>query len=185
MKFKSIQKAAFDFHEKLKIYFVSVLAISSALFLINTSSFAEIPFPKSIPFPHSSDPELAKIVGHWGYSHALYKGQVQPKRDPDMFLNYQFDLNGNSILSWHNLRTGLFCLRYGKFSLVDGIIHDKVVNLDPDNSLTCAEDPDMRLNTETATPYSFNGDQLLLHLSIGSDPFVFVWTKESATEPIF
>lgn len=154
--------------------------------VLSSASLAHIPFPSAIPFPNSTDKKPEQLIlGHWGYTHALYKGTVQPKRDPDLYLNYKFTDTGVSNLSWFNTRTGLYCSRLGLYEIKDGILYDKVTDLDPKNSLTCAEDPDMRLHTETATPVDFHDEEMHLHLSIGADPFIFVWTKKAATEPTF
>ena len=117
------------------------------------------------------------LVGVWEFAEIEVDGVRRPPLDPDFKMIYEFKENGNSRLQWKNDRLEGFCERGGKFLLQDNYLIDEVIWLNPKNTLSCGNDPDMQLNARSMTPVELEDQKLRLHLRLGETPVIYHWNK--------
>ena len=117
------------------------------------------------------------LVGGWEFAEIEIDGHRRPALDPDFKMIYEFKESGDSRLQWRNDRLKGFCEREGKYLLQDNYLVDEVVWLNPKNTLSCANDPDMQLNLRSVTPIELSEQKLKLHLMLGDKPVIYHWEK--------
>jgi hypothetical protein len=128
--------------------------------------------------------EESRLIGKWFYYKKIY-GEIEMPEPPEATLRlyFEFSANGEERLYWWYEGQNVFCERKSVWEMRDSILYDRVTWVNPRNSNECGRDPDMQLGRETVSPLSFSdsGD-LLLHMSLGDEPLIYVWKKISETK---
>ncbi|MBS1984989.1 MAG: hypothetical protein JST16_12540 [Bdellovibrionales bacterium] len=121
---------------------------------------------------------LLNIVGQWHFTGMIYQGQALPPRDPHLVLQYEFSVDGQDRLYWTYNAGEKFCERRGQYTYTNGVIHDHITWVNPQNAADCAADPDMQLDHETWTPAEVTDTTLHLHLPWGENELTYVFSRE-------
>lgn len=140
-------------------------------------SFASTSIPKGTSV--GGDGSLSDLIqGMWRFVGFQYRDQWHPPLNPDLLLVFGFRSDGSSLVYWTRLNENGFCERRGSYRLLEGnILEDRVTWLNPDNSMDCGKDPDMRLGTVTRTPVMVKENQFFLHLGLGGEPFAYIFDR--------
>lgn len=120
----------------------------------------------------------SRIVGEWLFYKKVFDGIEMPEPPgATLRLYFEFAEDGDSRLVWWHEGEGDYCERRGAYTVEDDLLIDEVVWVNPRNSRECARDPDMQLGRVTRTPFSFLGDDLVLHLHLQDKPLLYVWKR--------
>jgi len=119
------------------------------------------------------------IVGQWQFYKMEYRGNELPPRDPNLVLTYEFAEDMKSHMLWYyknDLKHR--CERRGEFEYQDGILSDTATWIDPENHISCSQDPDMRLGTVSVVPLVLHesGD-LYMKLPFNGEFLYYVWKR--------
>ncbi len=118
------------------------------------------------------------IVGRWAYFMKIYKGQEMPEPpEATLRLRFEFLADGQSHLYWWNEGQGNHCERRGHYRVTGNILEDHVEWVDPNNSFSCSDDPDMENGKVTKTPFAFRNGNLVIRLQLGEEELFYVWKK--------
>lgn len=120
-----------------------------------------------------------RLLGRWLYTGFVYEGQQYPPLDPDLSLYFDFSADGVSTLHWTWKNTASFCSRQALYVRGENLIEQWVVWVNPQNSVRCQGDLDMKIDSRSQTKYFLKEDQLYLELSLDSKPLYYMLTKQS------
>lgn len=120
----------------------------------------------------------ALLVGRWLFVAMIYQGQRLPPRDPALQLSYEIRADGTDRLAWNYGPGRESCAREGRWNDADPYLEDEVQSVDPANSSTCGNDPDMAPGNHTLTRYDFASDELRLHFGFSSEELLYVWQRQ-------
>jgi hypothetical protein len=124
------------------------------------------------------------LEGRWDYEAKILRGVEYPRRPTDtIWLRWEFSAEGQSLLSWGDELLDDHCARRAKFTAVGGILEERVIWVDPENSFSCSYDPDMQLGRVTRTPFFFRAEKLVLRLQLGEEEILYVWKKNLPEDP--
>ncbi|MCB9073894.1 MAG: hypothetical protein H6623_09750 [Bdellovibrionaceae bacterium] len=137
-------------------------------FLFVVSAFAGAPQPTD---QHDAD----DIIGDWQAVGYYYKDDYIKPEDPKVILTFSFHDDTTNQLFWKYKDESAFCERHGQWVVQDGILHDIVTWVNPENGPSCSSDPDMQLGQSTFTRFWREGDNLYLQIPLGEDFLVYVW----------
>ncbi|MGZ3693945.1 MAG: hypothetical protein ACXWQO_07065 [Bdellovibrionota bacterium] len=116
------------------------------------------------------------LVGHWGYFMKIYKGQEIPEGpDATLRLRYELEADGSSHLFWWHVGEHDHCQRKGHYHTEENLLVDHTEWVDPENTETCSQDPDMQADKTTKTPFSFKDGNLLTRIQLGEEELFYVW----------
>lgn len=154
----------------LKILFYFTILLS--LFLPQAYSY-------TIPAQGSE----ALIWGKWKYVGFIYKGQFNPPLNPDLILTFEFFKNGQNILRWSYLNEDGFCERKGEYSYDGKNLTDKIIWVNPKNSMECQKDPDMIKGRTQITPLLRVNDQIHLEIALSDENLIYILALNQPAEP--
>ncbi|MFN3698460.1 MAG: hypothetical protein ACK4VO_13575 [Pseudobdellovibrio sp.] len=117
------------------------------------------------------------LIGRWSYVGFHYQGNYFQKPNPDLHVTFEFEQNNKVKLSWVRDDDGSHCTRIADYSIIDSVIHQTVVWVDPENSFGCSSDPDMVLGKTSKTTYSVSENVLNLYLSLNGEELVYVLNR--------
>lgn len=123
------------------------------------------------------------VEGRWQFYKKIFKGQEMPE-PPSATLRmfYEFTPQGESRLWWWHEGERDHCQRRGKFRVEGETLVDETTWIDPDNTMHCAQDPDMQPGKVSRTPFRFRGPDLSLELHINGEPLEMVWRRDPVIE---
>lgn len=113
------------------------------------------------------------LVGTWKFTNLIYQNQIFPLPNPDLNLRWTFFQNGTERLYWDHGNVGVFCERWGFYSLQESILREEGFALNPKNSPDCGKDPDMQLPRITYTRLEWNNGKIHLYLKAGSEDLIY------------
>ncbi len=117
------------------------------------------------------------LVGSWRYIAYKYRGEVLPLPNPSLDLRFTFSENGISKLRWSYGEQEL-CEREAKYEIQSkGLIYQKIIWVNPNNHISCAQDTDMQLGYESFTGYEIEDDHLMFDLELAGESFIFIMKK--------
>lgn len=121
----------------------------------------------------------SSVEGRWRFYKKIYQGNEMPEA-PGATLRMFFEYGeaGDSHLYWWHEGESDHCSRRGRYHIEAGHIVEEVTWVDPLNTFSCAQDPDMQLGRRTRTPYYFQGNDLALRFHLGDEPLDLIWRKE-------
>ncbi len=147
------------------------------LILVLTSFFTQIIHaePRTLEnlYVGSSD---STLWGKWKYTGFIYKGQFQAPPNPNLVLTFEFLQDGTDILQWHYLNEEGFCERKGEYSYDGKELTDKIVWVNPKNSIECQRDTDMMAGRTQVTPVKRVDNQLHLDIPLSDDTLIYILT---------
>lgn len=110
----------------------------------------------------------------WEYADYIYRQERRPR--PNLALHVRFEFNTDSLmnLSWFRDNEDTYCHRTAEYTWIQNIIHQKIIWVDPRNSIECGLDPDMQLGRESDNVLEMVGNELFLHLELGGEDFIYV-----------
>lgn len=127
------------------------------------------------PLPDQSISE--QMIGSWKFIGFEYRGDFHPPINPKLVLLFRFFADGTDDLFWTRIDEPGFCERKGIYSVSEKILTDKVTWLNPENAMDCSKDPDMQVGRETHNEVDMKDGKFRLILSLGDEPFVYVWER--------
>jgi len=116
----------------------------------------------------------SSIWGKWKYIGFIYRGKFQGPPNPNLVLTFEFLKDGSDILRWTYTNEEGFCERKGEYSY-DGInLTDKIVWVNPKNSIECQKDPDMVKDKIQITPLRRVDDQIHLDIPLSDETLIYI-----------
>ncbi len=125
---------------------------------------------------------MSNLLGIWLFTSLFYQGQIIPPPNPNLKLYYFFESQSRNQIYYYRENESGHCRRWANYSLTmsadqTGVITQKINELDPDNHMSCGQDPDMQLNVESKTQFHIDQDgKLHLHLALGDEPIEYIFT---------
>jgi len=123
------------------------------------------------------------LLGIWLFTSLFYQGNIIPPPNPNLKLYYYFESQSrNQIYYYRENETG-FCRRWATYTVSasadqTGVLSQKINEVDPDNHMSCGQDPDMQMGVESKTNYHIDPQgQLHLHLSLGDEAIEYIFTR--------
>lgn len=161
--------------------------IQSARFLLRTpfvfclglllqTSHASAYVPQSLALMGSE----SQIWGQWKYIGFIYRGAFQGPPNPNLVLTFEFFEDGSDILKWSYTNEEGFCERKGQYSY-DGVqLTDKIVWVNPKNSIECQKDPDMVNGKIQITPLRRVDNQIRLEIPLSDETLIYILAKNDS-----
>lgn len=118
------------------------------------------------------------ILGTWQYTGLRMDGRFFPG-SRGLIVQFRFDEAGISHLVWRNEGEQTFCERRASYSVSGENLWQKIFWVNPNNSPTCASDPDMQLGRESTTRFYVSGPEMGFYLSLNGDTVIYVLEKVS------
>ena len=116
------------------------------------------------------------LIGMWKFTSYIYDGQTAPLPNPDLDLRFIFYGNGFSRLRWSRLNEPGFCERKAVYNVVENVLHQKSIWINPLNDRSCSSDSEMRPDAETFTNFQIKDGSLYLELALDGKPFIYVFS---------
>lgn len=121
-----------------------------------------------------------QILGTWQYAGFRYLDKDYPNPNPDLELRFTFNDKGQSILTYRRANDGEYCERLASYTF-DGVwLYQKVIWVNPKNTVGCGRDQDMQLGRESTTEVSMRGQQLAFHLELDGIELLYLMNAVSA-----
>lgn len=130
----------------------------------------------------SAPTDARELLGQWKFTDVIIERKRQARPNPNLNMVYALNPDGLSQLEWRRTGEKSFCMRRGTWSYQDGKLIDSVEWLSPDNTLECAQDPDMRLGITTHTPVSLVDGEINMELTVGEQKITYIWQRLSRPE---
>lgn len=148
-------------------------SLFSLFLLLTPTGSAQAPIP--------TDQTSAKdIIGNWQAVGYFYNDDwIQPENLKTTLI-FEFFEDGTNRLFWKLINDPRFCERKGKWTVSNGLLHDEVIWVNPDNGLDCGGDPDMQLGSKASSEFWRNGDQLFVKIPFSSEFLIYVWQLQVA-----
>lgn len=143
------------------------------LFSLITILFSYSPKGFAVPHYYIGDSD-SQLWGKWKYIGFIYKGQFQNPPNPNLNLTFEFLQDGTDILYWNYTNEQGFCERKGEYSYDGTHLTDKIVWVNPKNSIECQRDPDMTTGRLQITPVKRVDDQLHLDIPLSDDTLIYI-----------
>jgi hypothetical protein len=118
--------------------------------------------------------ETLDPAGFWKYDGFHYDGTRYQNPNPDLDLRFTFGEDGISRLRWLRSNDGEYCERLATYWMNGSALIQKVFWLNPENSPSCAKDPDMKMGLETETMISIRGSELWMEMDLNGKPFFYI-----------
>lgn len=116
----------------------------------------------------------SQIWGQWKYIGFIYKGQFNSPLNPNLLLTFEFLKNGSNILRWSYVNEEGFCERKGEYSYDGQLLTDKILWVNPKNSIECQKDPDMTMGKTQITPLRRINDQIHLDINLSDETLIYI-----------
>lgn len=116
-----------------------------------------------------------QLGGIWKLDSIIYRNQPMPLPNPDLELYFKFLGNGESWLRWSRKNEVGFCERKAHYYAINDLLYQKTIWLNPRNASSCANDPEMRMSSETYTEFNVHQNQLFLNLDLSEEKLVYVF----------
>jgi len=120
------------------------------------------------------------LLGAWKFSGYIYQNELKPPLNPKLILIFEFFPDSTSKLFWTRQDEPGFCERRGLFSVVDDMLTDEIVWVNPNNNIECSRDPDMQLGKKATNEVRYLDNKLHLYLSLAGEPFIYVFERAPA-----
>lgn len=118
------------------------------------------------------------LIGVWLYASLIYQGKPMDRPDPALIMKISFlSSTTNEIFYYRNNEVG-FCKRTATYYVKDGMLHQEIIAVDPNNADYCSQDTDMQMGQVSATPFEVKDETLYLTLPLGEETLTYVWQKE-------
>lgn len=130
--------------------------------------------------PSAFSYDLYDIVGHWQYEYFNHRGSDFPVDKEALDLKFSFNEDGTGVLMWERRNANVRCERKSIYEVRDyNMLYQKVTWVNPENHISCSEDEDMQLNTESITKFDVSNDMLTLYLDLSGEPLFYYLKKIS------
>lgn len=116
------------------------------------------------------------LLGRWQYLRYRYRGAEIPRADPALILTIDFKKSSNT-LAWRRTGDGGSCERRAAYETAGGSLIQKVVWVSPNNAAGCGADPDMRIGSESRTPYRLRNGTLETDFPLGEETVTYLWER--------
>lgn len=156
--------------------FVLVAPLVFSLGFLFQTHFASAYVPQSLALSGSE----SLIWGQWKYIGFIYRGAFQGPPNPNLVLTFEFLEDGSDILKWSYTNEEGFCERKGQYSY-DGVhLTDKIVWVNPKNSIECQKDPDMVNGKVQITPLRRVDNQIQLEIPLSDETLIYILAKNDS-----
>lgn len=137
-------------------------------------------FLLALPLEVMAKTDLPYILGFWKYEKLIYRGQEMNPVDPLLDMRISFHEIGLGKLHYRRNGEEGFCERSAiwYYNPKTRLLYQRVVSLNSGNRFDCEQDTDMRMNQETWSPVSVNGDFLYLTVPLSDEFITLVWRRE-------
>lgn len=120
---------------------------------------------------------MSSLLGIWIFTAVIYQGHLMDPPNPNLHLYYTFmSETRNEIYYYRDDEKGS-CKRWADYSAGEQSIEQTVVEVDPLNMDSCSNDSDMLMNSHSVVKYEITNDQLYLHLPLGEEEIVYIFSK--------
>lgn len=134
--------------------------------------------------PEQKVKDVTEITQTWLYTGFIYEENHYPAPNPNLQLTFEFTEKGLSKLRWKRSDENFFCERWAQYFLVDSILKQETIWLNPENDASCQKDPDMQMGRITINPIRKPDTQTFhLYLELNGKPFIFVLNQISNHNP--
>ena len=119
------------------------------------------------------------LLGIWLFTGIVYRGEELPRPNPNLQMQIMFLNDRQFKIQYSYTGESGFCESASDYSYYQegNLLHSKVVWLNPENSSTCDQDPDMRIGNQAVSEIYFKDDKLHLKLRLGDEDIVLLWEK--------
>lgn len=118
------------------------------------------------------------LIGLWLFTSLIYQGSSQPLPNPDLVITLDFYSATENRLKYYRKNEQGFCERTARFSFDGEYLVQEITQVNPLNADFCQTDPDMQLGRVSKNKLEVLGKNLWMHLDLGEEPIIFVWTRE-------
>lgn len=126
----------------------------------------------------------ADVVGSWQYEYFNHRGTDFPVDKNSLDLKFKFYEDGTGELHWERRNVGVICDRKSIFEVREGnILYQKVTWLNPNNHVSCGEDNDMKMDTESLTKFDISGNIMTFHLDLSGEPLYYYLSRIIPEQP--
>lgn len=120
---------------------------------------------------------MSSLLGIWIFSAVIYQGHLMDPPNPNLKLYYSFlSETRNEIYYYRDDEKG-YCKRWAEYNADGQNIEQTVIEVDPINNNSCSDDSDMVMNTHSIVKYEITNDQLHLHLPLGEEEIIYIFSK--------
>ena len=124
-----------------------------------------------------SERDSSWMVGAWKFSGYIYHNEFKLPLNPHLILVFQFFADGTNDLAWRRDEEPGFCERKGTFSLDGDFLNEEVTWINPENDVSCSQDPEMVLGRKTNDEIHLVDGKIQLYLSLSGEPFIYVFER--------
>ena len=116
------------------------------------------------------------LIGTWVFTNLIQESptHIAPPSE-GLVMTLEFKEDGTNVLHYYKKGDNTFCKRTAQFEYKDGLLNQKVLDVDPQNAPFCIEDPDMQSEKETLTPLELQENLMLMTLTLGEDKLIYEW----------
>ena len=118
-----------------------------------------------------------QLIGLWMYSGLIFQGAPMPKPSPELVIYFQFENQYENTLYYFRQGERGFCERKASYSVEGNQLKQTITTVNPQNADVCSQDPDMQKDRSSSTEFEIKDGQLYLHLQLGEDKLIYVWSK--------
>lgn len=122
--------------------------------------------------------EVSDLVGSWQYEYFNHRGTDYPVDKNSLDLKFKFNADGTGELNWVRHNVDVSCERKSVFEIRQGnFLYQKVTWVNPDNHVSCSEDEDMQMDSESLTRFDLSGNTLTFYLDLSGEPLYYYLSR--------
>jgi hypothetical protein len=119
----------------------------------------------------------AEVTGLWEFDGFLYQGHRYARPNPSLHVIFEFATPEILSLKWYRDDETAFCHRISLYGIEQNKIRQKIIWVDPDNSMSCSSDLDMQLGRESENRIEIVENQINLYLELNGEDFIYILKK--------
>lgn len=143
------------------------LLIAALFFVFSFNSFAA----------SSSQQSTNPLLGSWIFFKLLYRGEELAPPNPALKLIIEFISDDLNRVYYKRDDENGFCERTANYSFNDKILFQKVIWVNPENQMSCGQDPDMQLGKVTANNAYIKDGVFYLEMPLSEETITYMWKK--------
>lgn len=125
----------------------------------------------------SSSLSTNPLLGSWIFFKMNYRGQELNPPNPALRLILEFVTDDLNRIYYKRDDEAGFCERKANYSFNEKILFQKVVWVNPDNQMSCGQDPDMQLGKVTANNAYIKDGLFYLEMPLSDEIITYIWKK--------
>ncbi len=120
---------------------------------------------------------MPSLIGIWIYASLIYNGVPVPRPNPDLTMYLVFQNFSENELYYYDRTAGTNCRRTAAYKVDKEVLYQKIIQVDPSNTDSCASDTDMQMSRESFTDVKVDGNNLYMQIPLGDESITYVWKR--------